>query len=331
MAMPTIRSGPGLALSMKTPASRTAPQSVWLDTDIGDDTDDIFALALICASPELALAGVSTVFGETEERARLARTLLGSTTSRAARTTVAAGCGHPLPTHGIPAIWPNGPMKRGPICQLPCARPASPLPRPGRQHGVDLLAKHLRAHPGKTVPITIGALTNLATLLLREPALQRAIPRLVVMGGEFKHTMWEWNIRCDPLAAACVVESGLPIDFIPWDIGMACTVTPAQLDHLFAGRSATSRLLARAVRLWRKSKSSPSSLELPHLFDPMAVSVLLHPEWFTWRRGRVEVLFTPEKFSHTRFTPDARGPHRVAWRVKSKRAVETVWARILSL
>ena len=310
---------------------KAVPQSVWLDTDIGDDTDDIFALALICASPELALAGVSTVFGETEDRARLARTLLQSTASRAARTTVAAGCGHPLPGSEPLATELSGPLKRSPISQLPCARPPSTLPRPGRIHGVDLLARQLRQHPGKTIPITIGALTNVATLLLREPALQRAIPRLVVMGGEFKRTMWEWNIRCDPLAAACVINSGIPIDFIPWDIGMACTVTANQLANLFAGRSATSRLLARAVRLWRKSKSLPSPLELPHLFDPMAVSVLLHPEWFTWRRGRVEVLFTPDKFSHTRFTPNASGPHRVAWRVKSQRAVAAVWERILSL
>jgi inosine-uridine nucleoside N-ribohydrolase len=320
---------------MKPLAPDRAPQSVWLDTDIGDDTDDIFALALICASPELALAGVSTVFGETGERARLARTLLATIGGPTARAVVTAGCGHPLPGPASPVSIPvystNGPMPRGPISQLPCARPASALPRAGRTHAVDALAAHLRKHPGKTVPITIGALTNIATLLLREPALQAAIPRLVVMGGEFKLPMWEWNIRCDPLAAACVINSGLPIDFISWGIGMTCTVSPAQVRRLFAGRSPTSRLLSRAVRLWRKSKSSPSPTELPHLFDPMAVSVLLHPEWFEWRRGRVEILLTPEKFSRTQFTPDSTGPHRVAWKVKNPRAVEAVWARILSL
>jgi hypothetical protein len=63
----------------------------------------------------------------------------------------------------------------------------------------------------------------------------------------------------------------------------------------------------------------------------MAVSVLLHPEWFEWRRGRVEVSFAPKTFSRTHFTPDPAGPHRVAWKVKNPRAVEAVWARILSL
>ena len=52
-----------------TPAS--SPQLVILDTDIGDDIDDAFALALVLRSPELRLLGVETAFGDTELRARL--------------------------------------------------------------------------------------------------------------------------------------------------------------------------------------------------------------------------------------------------------------------
>ncbi len=39
------------------------PQLVWVDTDIGDDIDDAFALALILRSPELRVLGISTAFG----------------------------------------------------------------------------------------------------------------------------------------------------------------------------------------------------------------------------------------------------------------------------
>ena len=52
-----------------TPAP--APPLVILDTDIGDDIDDAFALALILRSPELHLLGIETAFGDTELRARL--------------------------------------------------------------------------------------------------------------------------------------------------------------------------------------------------------------------------------------------------------------------
>ena len=38
--------------------NRTSPQMVIIDTDIGDDIDDAFALALALKSPELRVLGV---------------------------------------------------------------------------------------------------------------------------------------------------------------------------------------------------------------------------------------------------------------------------------
>ena len=315
---------------MKKTASKPitpVPQSVWLDTDIGDDTDDIFALALILASPELNLTGVSTVFGETDARARLAQTLL----KLHARDNVPvfAGCGHPLLGNGRMDILPNGPMVREPIAQGACALPKYKLPTLPKTHAVEAMARLIRSNPGQMIPVAIGPLTNIATLILEDPKIVKKIPRLVVMGGEFKKCMWEWNIHCDPQSAACVVESDLPIDFIPWAIGMTCTVSTVQLNQLFASRTRTVRLLTRAVKLWRKAK--PRLHHMPHLFDPMAVAVLLHPEWFEWQRGRVSVSFAPASFAHTQFTPDPQGPHRIARQVKKSVAVRTVWDRILAL
>jgi hypothetical protein len=51
--------------------SGSAPQLAIIDTDIGDDIDDAFALALALRSPELKILGVTTAFGDTELRARL--------------------------------------------------------------------------------------------------------------------------------------------------------------------------------------------------------------------------------------------------------------------
>src|SRR5689334_23174909 len=49
----------------------STPQPVIIDTDIGDDIDDAFALALALKSPELKVVGVTTTFGNTEMRAKL--------------------------------------------------------------------------------------------------------------------------------------------------------------------------------------------------------------------------------------------------------------------
>src|SRR4051812_44316862 len=49
---------------------------VWIDTDIGDDPDDAVALTLAVRHPAVDLAGISTVYGDVEDRARQARALL---------------------------------------------------------------------------------------------------------------------------------------------------------------------------------------------------------------------------------------------------------------
>ena len=74
-----------------------------LDTDIGDDIDDAYALALVLASRELELLGVSTVFGNTAARARQAQTIL----KLAGREDVPVAVGVPSP------ISPRVDLRRG--------------------------------------------------------------------------------------------------------------------------------------------------------------------------------------------------------------------------
>src|SRR5260370_36563242 len=49
------------------------PEPVLIDTDIGDDIDDAFALALALRTPELQIIGATTTFGATETPANLAK------------------------------------------------------------------------------------------------------------------------------------------------------------------------------------------------------------------------------------------------------------------
>ena len=59
------------------PTKSLPREKVIIDTDIGDDIDDAFALALALRSPELEILGVTTNFGDTEARARIVDRLLG--------------------------------------------------------------------------------------------------------------------------------------------------------------------------------------------------------------------------------------------------------------
>jgi hypothetical protein len=58
-----------------------AKTKIILDTDIGDDIDDVFALALALRSPEVEIVGISTAWGDTELRAQLVQRFLKETGS----------------------------------------------------------------------------------------------------------------------------------------------------------------------------------------------------------------------------------------------------------
>ena len=61
------------------PTARAEPIKVILDSDLGSDVDDAFALALLLASPEFEILGITLGHGQTQERGRLACRLLYET------------------------------------------------------------------------------------------------------------------------------------------------------------------------------------------------------------------------------------------------------------
>src|ERR1700744_5659262 len=64
MAIAAFLGAGGLALA------QPAREKIIIDTDIGDDIDDAFALGLALSSPEFEVLGVSADFGDTQPRAR---------------------------------------------------------------------------------------------------------------------------------------------------------------------------------------------------------------------------------------------------------------------
>jgi len=305
-----------------------------LDTDIGDDIDDAYALALILASPELELKGVTTVFRNTVARARLAQTIL--VLGGRADIPVAAGCAAPLSPRLdlVPPDLPHGRvslrrrakelLEGTPPKQSVASLPESDLPPLDRRSAVNFLAGALMEGDGKTVVVTIGAMTNLAVALTVEPRLTERIPHIVAMAGVFGGQGPEWNIRCDPVAAAIVFESGIPMTVVGLDVTMKCRLTDEQVAAL--GRGGTPML--RALEKAREA----SGYRQPVLHDPLAVMTMFCPELVRSRKGRVTVELGGEAtYGMTRFVPDDSGPHDVCVEVDAAAAVNVWMERVLAL
>jgi purine nucleosidase len=305
-------------------------QKILLDTDIGDDIDDAMALALICACPEVQLMAVTTVFGNVAARARQARTILQIAGSPFSQIPVAPGCGASMssrPMHNITAYLEGHLPNQDSSCL-----PESQLPPLDPRHGVQLILDTLRGGTGDIIPITIGAMTNLATALVMDRKIAAKIPKIIVMACEFVHAFAEWNIRCDPEAAHIVFSSGIPIDVIPCDIGTTVRMTQDDLDRLAASNRPMAQRILMAIRAWQNDPSSFGRNRLPHLYDPMTIATMIHPELVTWKKGTVSIELRGEHtYACSTFRTQVNGPHRVAFDARRDPSMEFYLSRLLSL
>jgi purine nucleosidase len=241
---------------------------------------------------------------------------------------VAAGCGATLtdrPPHGrgtrdyLDDVLPN---------QDASCLPESELFALDPRHGVDFILQMLFEGDRDIIPVTIGAMTNLAVALVKEPRVASRIPRIVAMAGGIRSGFAEWNIACDPAAASLVFESGVPIDLMPIEVTSTVVFTPEEMDELKKADRPLPANLCAAVRFWQGQEGTM----MPTLHDPLAVMALLKPELFEWKRGRVHVELQG-RYTHgfTTFREDPNGPHRVAVSARRNDAVRLYLDRVSRL
>lgn len=300
-------------------------QKIILDTDIGDDIDDALALGLACRRPEIEIVGVTTVFGNVRARSQQARTVLVHAGSDFRNVPVASGCGASMasrPLHNLKDYLDDIPHSQSESCL-----PESDLPPLDPRHGVDFLIESLLSGDGDIVPVPIGAMTNIAMAIVKEPRIIAKIPRIVTMSAEFDRSQAEWNILCDPEAASIVFNSGIPIEVITWTMGRRTMFTPEDITRLAASASPLAQNLLRAVRLWQGSNRNA----MPALYDPLTIVAIVQPDILEWQSGRVTVeLNGSATYGYTLFKRDPNGPHRVAFGVNRDRAMEFILGSITS-
>ena len=263
--------------------SSLLPHNVLIDTDIGDDIDDALALALALHSPELILRGVSTVFGDTQRRAQLARYLLH--VFGRDDIPVAAGASNPLVPRR-PHALPSG-VAQATILDTREIDVASL--NLDVCSGPELIVETARTYHGQLTLICIGPLTNVALALLIEPDLHLTIRNIVMMGGSSSIALPEWNIRNDVKAAEIVLTSGIPITLVGMNITLRCALLRRDVEQLEACDTPETRLLSSLIDIWRQHRPRWHP-PLPYLHDPLTVAALCNPSLLRFREVPVHVM-----------------------------------------
>ena len=252
------------------------PIPIILDTDIGTDVDDAFALGLILVSPELELRAVTTSGGQTEDRAWLVCRFLTQ-------------CGKP----GIPIAAGAEPQAKSEVNdQIQYRRhPAAIFNRtlkPVKEPAAEVLLAELKKQPGEITVLAVGPLTNIARLLTDHPDSAKLMKGIVIMGGSVfagysgkAPAEPEWNIKLDVAAARKVLESGVPLTIVPLDATALAKVPLKEQQKLFAAGRPLAWQVANLLELWNQP--------VPTLFDPVAVASLLRPADFDFQELQLTV------------------------------------------
>lgn len=238
------------------------PEKVIIDTDIGDDIDDAFAVALAVKSPELEVLGITTTFGETEVRAKILDRFLAE-----------------IGRADIP-VFAGKPAGKTSMSQRRYGE-SGHFAKPSHPDAAEFILDQIRKYPGEITLIGIGPLMNVGEVIDRDAATFHKLKRVVIMGGSIRRGYGdygynepvppapEWNILNDVKSARKLFASGVPLFVMPLDS------TQLKLDEvkrafLFTRGTPVTDQLTILYHLWGQ--------ETPTLFDPMTVVFVLKPE-----------------------------------------------------
>ncbi len=213
---------------------------VILDTDIGDDIDDTWALAMLLKSPELDLRLVVSDTADTAHRAKVVAKLL----EVAGRTDVAVGIGVRYPGRiGVQGDWAKDyDLKR----------------YPGTVHedGVGAMIETIMGSAEPVTLIAIGPVPNLAEALRREPRIAGKA-RFVGMHGSVRigydckgAPCAEYNVKMHTRPCQQVFRAGWDMTITPLDTCGLITLTGEKYQAVRRCQSPLIRALMENYLAW---------------------------------------------------------------------------------
>ena len=235
---------------------------ILIDTDPGDDIDDVLALAYVLSQDCFELVGVTTVFKETDKRAGIVKKLCAL---KGVSVPVFYGYGMPL-TGRIPASQGIN-QYADELDEIEF----SPDNRNGEEDAVDFIIAACTRYGKALTVLGIGPLTNLARAINKNPVALSSVKETVIMGGDFSCASSEWNIYCDPVGAQTVFTQAKILVAVGVEITSQTQLTEEQSAVIEnATKNEFCRYVGGLVRKWRKEHDG----SLPVLHDVLAVSMI---------------------------------------------------------
>ena len=261
-------------------------KKIILDTDIGDDIDDSFALLLMLESKAFDVLGVTTVFRNTEKRAKMAKQLIRSL---GYPQEVYAGCNVPLISKIedlIPLEIRNKEQldEKG-LYLIPQYEESMNKETIGEEHAVDFIIEQVHKYPQEVTIVLVGPYTNMAMAIRKDPTIIPLVKEVRIMGGAFEMEWIEWNVFCDPEAAYILFHSGIEIYAVGFNVTRLTGLSDEQVNSLKNSKSETIKLIYKAMQKWFKHYE----FTVPVMHDPLTIASILDDSIVTFEDHKIEV------------------------------------------
>ncbi|HLZ56887.1 MAG TPA: nucleoside hydrolase [Ktedonosporobacter sp.] len=256
-----------------------------LDCDPGHD--DAIAILLAARHPDIELLAITTVAGNQSVEKTSRNALKVCSLANIRNIPIARGMEHPLvrPARHAADIHGESGLD-GPNLPEPDIALAS-------QHAVDLLIDRLMRSEGDITLVATGPLTNLATAMRLEPAILPKIKAISLMGGAIglgnTTPAAEFNIWCDPEAAAIVFDCGRPITMTPLEVTHQALATEEVLSRLRGSGRKVANFAADLLVFFASTYRQVFNFSVPPVHDPCAVATVIDPDIVQAKMMRVEI------------------------------------------
>ena len=260
-------------------AADSAKMKIILDTDIGGDIDDAWALGFVVSHAEFDPLGITICDGNTPARAKVACKLLHLT----GRSQIPVAVGRK--THD------------GKDYQFAWAENFEAL-KPIGQPAADFIIQTAKKHPGEVTLLAVGPLQNVADALRQEPGLAKLFKRVVLMSGNVYSSAWkkepmaEWNVVAATQDSQVVYAAGLPLTIVPLDSTTLVQLKDEEREQVRKHDSPLTRSLECLYRLWLDSPSSRMTLH-----DQLAVAETASPGTFFAKQETLPLIVDDKGFT----------------------------------
>ena len=262
-----------------TQTEQTRP--VIIDCDPG--VDDAMALMNALYSSKIRTLLISTVGGNTTSDVT-GRNALHIVELCHRKTPVAFGASYPLYRKANFATYAHGAKGLGGYTYKNIY--SSPVKEPA----VDAIYQTLLENKDQHVTIlSLGPMTNIASLIRKYPDCRNYIRKIVFMGGTKEQILTEpyneFNISFDPEATNIVLDSGIPLVMVPMEMGHFAYLDHEDIKHI-KRTNKTGKILAK---MFEKYYDQHVNIYGAATHDSCTLFYITHPECFKTEKAEIIV------------------------------------------